>query len=360
MDTPQIDPKSSRHVTAPDRLPRHLCEDPSALLPVVKAFPMRITPYLLGRMRTPEDALARQFLPDTRELLSSSTDSDPLCEERQSPVPLIIHRYPRRVIFLVTDQCAAYCRFCMRKRRVASQRHWASGARQAAIAYIADHQEINEVILSGGDPLMLSDDELRAILTALRSIPHIRVLRVHTRIPCVAPARITADLARLLTAFHPLFVNVHCNHPDEITSEVARACALLADAGIAIGSQTVLLNGVNDCGEVLRRLMETLLTIRVRPYYLHQIDGVPGTAHFQVPLERGLELAGSLRGRISGLAVPHFMIDLPGGGGKVELVPESIVEKNADHYLVRNFQGQCFRYPVAGRQGNEFQSICMS
>ncbi len=334
-------------LTAPGQLPEHLCNDPLSIMPVVEAFPMRIPPHLLALIQGPQDALARQFIPDPRELQDPCSDADPLAEEAQSPVPLIVHRYPRRVIFLVSSQCAAYCRFCMRKRRVATHTQGMSRAIQDSLDYIHRHAEINEVILSGGDPLMLPDDRLVEILTALRQQPHVRILRIHTRIPFVWPQRITPDLAHRLSSVHPFFINIHCNHPAEITPEAARACALLADAGIALGSQTVLLKGVNDRAEVLRNLMETLLCIRVRPYYLHQIDRVPGTVHFRVPVEKGLELMASLRGRLSGMAMPHFMIDLPGGGGKIELVPEAIVEKNTGHWIIRNFQGRRFHYPAA-------------
>jgi lysine 2,3-aminomutase len=328
------------------RLPRHLCPDPQLLEPAARAFPIRITSHFLSLIRGPGDGLARQVVPDCRELDDPCADTDPLAEEAQSPTPLIVHRYPRRVIFLVSNACAVHCRFCMRKRRVATSAPVQSRDIETAINYIQSRSEINEVILSGGDPMLLADNDLVNILSAIRRIPHVRVLRIHSRVASAWPQRITPELARRLAAFHPLFINFHFNHPEEITPEAARACALLADAGIPLGSQTVLLRGINDCPEVLHGLMEALLCIRVKPYYLHQIDRVPGTAHFQVPIHRSLELMAGLRGRLSGMAIPHLMIDLPGGGGKMALLPESVIHKGPGYWLIRNFQGRLFRYPI--------------
>lgn len=334
-----------------DQLPDRLCRDPESLKRVVRVFPMRINAYFMSLIGGPGDALGRQVLPDPRELEDPCTDADPLAEEEQSPVPPIVHRYPGRVIFLVSNQCAVYCRFCMRKRRVGKPGRVSPQDMRAGLNYIAHHPGISEVVLSGGDPLMLSDDELVGILTSLRRIPHVKILRIHTRTACTWPQRVTPLLARRLAEFHPLFVNVHFNHPDEITPEAGRACALLAEAGIPLGSQTVLLKDINDDPEVLHELLNGLLGIRVKPYYLHQIDRVPGTAHFHVPINKGLELMAGLRGRLSGMGVPHFMIDLPGGGGKMALLPDSIVEKGSGHWLIRNFQGRIFRYPTESEIG---------
>ena len=335
-------------ITQPEQLPGHLCPDPQSLKPVIRSMPMRITPYFASLMKNPLDGLARQAIPDPRELDDTCGDMDPLTEEMQSPVPLIVHRYPHRVIFLVSDRCAVYCRFCMRKRHVRKPAERSRQAVQDGLEYIRRHKEINEVILSGGDPLMLSDEALSKILHSLRRMDHVRILRIHTRIPSTWPQRVTPDLARRLASFQPLFLNIHFNHPDEITAEAARACRLLSDAGIPLGSQTVLLKGINDQPDVLRNLLEELLCVRVKPYYLHQIDRVPGTAHFQVPLDRSLELISTLRGNLSGMAIPHFMIDLPGGGGKIELPDEAILQKHDDHWLIRNFQGRIFHYPLRG------------
>jgi lysine 2,3-aminomutase len=345
-NAPHPSQNSRNAIATPEQLPSHLCPDPDVIRPVVQAFPMRITPYFLSLIKGPDDALARQVIPDRRELQDPCTDADPLAEEEQSPAPLIVHRYAQRVIFLVSNQCAAYCRFCMRKRRVGTPSPVSEHAIKEALHYIRTTTSIHEVILSGGDPLMLSDDHLTDLLGTLKAMPHIQVLRIHTRVPCTLPARITPLLARRLSAFHPLYINIHCNHPDEITPQTARACSLLADAGISLGSQTVLLKGVNDHRETLLQLMKTLLSIRVRPYYLHQIDRVPGTLHFKVPIDQGLVLMAGLRGRLSGMAMPHYMIDLPGGGGKIELLPDHIVKKESNAWLVRNFAGQTFRYPL--------------
>lgn len=307
---------------------------------------MRIPGYYQALIEQPNDALAKQVIPDPKELDDPFSENDPLAEETQSPAPLVIHRYPHRVIFLVTHICAVHCRFCMRKRRVGAIEPVKAEAINAGLMYINQHQEIKEVILSGGDPFMLSDLSLKAILGALKQMPHLQMLRIHTRIPCVWPQRITAQLAKCLSYFQPLYINIHFNHPREITPQVTRACKGLADAGIPLGSQTVLLKGVNDDADTLAALFEKLLTIRVRPYYLHLLDRVPGTAHFQVPIEKSLSLVQQLRGRLSGMGMPHLMADLPGGGGKVELVPESKLVKADDHLVLKNFQDRPFYWPL--------------
>jgi lysine 2,3-aminomutase len=332
-------------VLRPHDLPAGLVADAAALTSVTALFPMKISPYLLALIRSADDPLGRQVIPHPDELEDAQRSEDPLAEEHQSPAPQILHRYPHRVVFLVSNQCAVHCRFCMRKRRVAGGRQVPQGLIDAGMAYIRGRSDIDEVILSGGDPLMLDDDRLLAILSSLRRIAHVGVLRIHSRIPSVWPQRVTPNLARRLAEFHPLYVNIHFNHPAEITPAAATACGLLADAGIPLGSQTVLLRGVNDDAEVLRELFEALLRVRVRPYYLHQLDRVPGTAHFQVPLDRGLSLLAALHGRLSGMAMPHIMIDLPGGGGKVALTPDAIVEKHPTHWRVRNWQGVIYNYP---------------
>ncbi|MFZ1986209.1 MAG: KamA family radical SAM protein [Desulfatitalea sp.] len=336
---------SAESILRPHDLPAGLVADAAALTAVIAPFPMKINPYLLALIRKAGDPLGRQVLPHPDELKDVECGEDPLAEERQSPAPQILHRYLHRVVFLVSNQCAVHCRFCMRKRRVAGGRQVTQRLIDAGMDYIRGRSDINEVILSGGDPLMLADGCLLAILSNLRRIGHVKLLRIHSRIPSVWPQRVTPNLARRLAELHPLYINIHFNHPAEITPAAAAACGLLADAGIPLGSQTVLLRGVNDDAEVLRELFEALLRIRVRPYYLHQLDRVPGTAHFQVPLDRGLRLLAELRGRLSGMAMPHFMIDLPGGGGKVALTPDAIVEKHPTHWRVRNWQGLVYDYP---------------
>ncbi|MDL2274684.1 KamA family radical SAM protein [Desulfosarcina sp. OttesenSCG-928-G10] len=318
--------------------------DPAPLEPVIRNFPLRISPYYLSLIRYPGDPLWRQAVPDPAELTDACGTPDPLAEERHSPVPGLIHRYPDRVVLLVASGCALFCRFCMRKRRIGQDITDASIA--AGIDYIRQTPAIHEVVLSGGDPLMLDDARLFDILQQIRAVSHVRLIRIHSRMPCTLPHRITDDLARILRDMQPLYLNIHFNHPDEITAHCRNACARLADAGIPLGSQTVLLSGVNDAPEVLHELMEQLLTLRVRPYYLHQVDRVSGTAHFQVPLETGIALMNHLRGRLSGMGVPHFMVDLPGGGGKIPLTPDYYVKRHADHMVFRNFEGSIFRYPL--------------
>ena len=332
--------------TAPHQRLQTLCGEQNATARVTADFPMRISEHYLGLIQSPDDPIGKQVLPDARELEDTAINPDPLHEESQSPAAQIIHRYPHRVILLASNQCAVYCRFCMRKRRIDETSQVPPHAVKEGLDYIAAHCEINEVILSGGDPLMLSDDALEEILESLHRIPNVRLLRVHTRVPNAWPQRITPELARLLSGYRPLYVNIHFNHPDEITPQAAQACARMADAGIPLGSQTVLLKGINDDADTLHRLFQGLLEIRVRPYYLHQIDRVPGTAHFRVPLEKATDLIGALRGRLSGLAMPHFMVDLPCGGGKVELLSEGPVSKNNKQWIFRNFEGRLLSYPL--------------
>jgi len=323
-------------------------EAPSGRTPASSrtVFPTKLNAYFLSLIDHPGDPLGRQVLPDPRESEDTGGTIDPLDEVRQSPTSQIIHRYPHRVIFLVSARCAVNCRFCMRKRIAGDRETISQQSIDRALAYIVGNRSISEVILSGGDPLMLDDDELVAILEALRGIDHVSVIRIHTRIPGVWPQKVTKGLARRLASFHPLYINLHFNHSREITTESALACSRLADAGLPLGSQTVLLQGVNDHPDVLADLFTKLLEIRVRPYYLHQIDRVPGTAHFQVPLKEGLQIVTALHGRLSGMAIPHFMIDLPGGGGKVELLPDSIEKSVSGTYQVRNFEGRIYSYPM--------------
>ena len=330
-----------------DRLPGHLINaSRETLAQVVHQFPMRINSYYLSRITAGDDPLARQVLPAVEELEDMDGPIDPLAEESQSPVSQIIHRYPHRVAFLVSDQCAVYCRFCMRKRRVGTQTRITDSQIGEALEYIATHPAIHEVLLTGGDPLMLEDDRLLDILQSLRRMAHVHVLRMHSRMPVVLPQRVTSSLTAALARFQPLYVNLHINHPAELTTDVAAACAKLADAGIPIGSQTVMLRGVNDNAQTLGDLMEQLLCHRIRPYYVHQLDRVPGTAHFQVPLQQSIDLIHSLRGPLSGMAIPHLMVDLHQGGGKVALTGDSIIEKGSGYWKIRNWQGKVHIHPA--------------
>ena len=331
-------------VTTAGQLAARFDVDPESLAPVIARFPMRINPYFLSLIRRPGDPLWRQAVPDLAELADGAGAPDPLHEETQSPVPGLIHRYPDRVVLLAAEQCAMVCRFCMRKRRLGTA---ASDDRIAAgVDYVRRTRAVGEVVLSGGDPLMLDDDRLAALVAALRAIDHVRLIRIHSRMPCTLPQRVTDDLVYLLKRVQPLYLNIHVNHPDELTDRCRDAFARLADAGIPLGSQTVLLAGVNDDAAVMHRLMETLLALRVRPYYLHQLDRVYGTAHFRVPLDTGLSIMRHLRGRLSGMGVPHYMLDLPGGGGKVPLTPDYVAEREQRRWIFRNYQGRRFAYPL--------------
>ena len=306
---------------------------------------MRINPYYLGLIQEANDPIYRQCVPDIRELDDPDGVADPLNEEGHSPVFGLTHRYPDRVLFLVSAQCAMYCRFCNRKRKVGRRAMVTDASIEQGIDYIKAHREVRDVLLSGGDPLLLGDAGLSDILGELRAISHVEIIRIGTRVPCTLPQRVTPELALLLQKFHPLYINVHFNHPMEITPEASLACNRLADAGIPLGCQTVLLKGVNNDLDVMRTLMRKLLTIRVKPYYLFHGDPARGTSHFRTSVNRGLTIMRGLQGHISGLCVPHFAIDLLGGGGKAPLLPEYITGKDGDHLVVTNYTGKQYRHP---------------
>jgi lysine 2,3-aminomutase len=329
----------------PVRIAARFGLDPAATQAVAARYPVRLTPQLLALLDSADDPLGRQFLPDPRELAEEALADDPLAEQRLAPLPAIVHRYPARVLLLAGNDCAAYCRFCTRKRRVGCAAFNLSFAELlAGIAYIAANPAICEVILSGGDPLLLPDPLLQELLERLRRIPHVGVLRIATRTPGVLPERITPALAALLGRQAPLYLTTHFNHPRELTAEASAACALLAEAGVPLANQTVLLKGVNDDPATLTALCDGLLRRRVRPYYLHQLDPVRGTGHFRVPIERGLALVAALRRSVSGLAVPHYIVDLPGGRGKAALTPECLVSLGATAVL-RSAAGELVELP---------------
>ncbi len=328
----------------PEQLAMRFGLKPEVVKRIAQFFRVQITPYYASLIRSKGDPFYRQVVPDPAEL-DNGGEIDPLAEDKDSPVPSIVHRYPDRVLFLVSHCCASYCRFCTRKRKVGDPTKINPRAIEDGINYIRDHPEIRDVVISGGDPLMLGDRKLEFILHSLRLIPHVEILRIGTRVPCFLPQRITRRLVKMLQRYHPLYVNVHFNHPDEITPEASRALTLLADAGIPLGNQTVLLRGVNDDPHVMRHLMQKLLTVRVRPYYIYQADYVKGTEHFRTPVEKGLEIMEALRGWTSGLAVPYFVIDAPGGGGKIPLLPKYVQEITAEKVVLRNYQGETFVYP---------------
>jgi lysine 2,3-aminomutase len=312
---------------------------------VVSRYPMLINPYYLGLIKEGGDSLFRQAVPDIREIEDARGYEDPLNEEDLSPVPGLTHKYPDRVLFLVSNRCAMVCRFCNRKRKVGRSAMVTGETIREGISYIRHTPSVRDVLLSGGDPLLLSDRKLFSILSEIRSVAHVEIIRIGTRVPCTLPQRVTRQLVDMLRDFHPFYVNTHFNHPAEITPEAALACARLADAGIPLGCQTVLLKDVNDDPVVISELMQKLLSIRVRPYYLFQTDLARGTAHFWTPLERGLGIMEELQGHTSGLCVPHFAVDLPGGGGKVPLVPKNIRKSGENRYMMKNYAGEEFLYP---------------
>ena len=301
--------------------------DPEPLRAVAARYPLRITPHYLNLIDTPGDPIWRQCVPDLCELAADDLPEDSLNEAAFSPVPAVVHRYPDRALLLVSGKCAGYCRFCTRKNRVGTiALDFSTEQVAAGIAYIAATSGIRDVILTGGDPLLLDDDQLEEILASLYKISHVEIIRIGSRVPVTLPERITPQLCQLLSRFQPLYLNTHFNHPRELVAASVKACVRLADAGILLGNQTVLLRGVNDEPMVMVELCRGLLKMRVRPYYLHQLDQARGTAHFRVPVERGLEIITAMRGRVSGLGIPQYVVDPPGGQGKVPLLPENLLE----------------------------------
>ena len=314
----------------------------------LKTLRMAITPYYLSLIDTddPFDPIRKQSIPTINELYISPDDlQDPLHEDSDSPVPGLTHRYPDRVLFLITDMCAMYCRHCTR-RRFAGQKDAAlhSDLIDKAIDYIARTPQVRDVLLSGGDALLMSNDKLEYILKKLRDIPHVEIIRIGTRTPVVMPQRITNDLVNMIKKYHPVWVNTHFNHPNEITPESAEACARLADAGIPLGNQSVLLRGINDCSHVMKKLVTGLVKIRVRPYYIYICDQSMGISHFRTPVSKGIEIIENLRGHVSGYAVPTFVVDAPGGGGKIPIMPTYLISQSPGRVVVRNYEGVISTY----------------
>jgi len=313
-------------------------------------LPVGITPYYAAQM-DPGDCnqpIRRTMIPLPGELMQGYGEAeDPLGEDGDSPVPGLVHRYPDRVLFLVTNFCATYCRYCTRARVVGhtGEFHFNQEQFQAGIDYVAAHPEIRDVLISGGDPLTMGDSRLKWLLSQLRAIPHVEILRIGTKVPVVLPMRVTPELTSMLRRFHPLWMSIHFQHPDEVTPEVAEACGRLAEAGIPLGSQTVLLRGVNDDVTVMRRLVHSLLRIRVRPYYLYQCDPISGSEHLRTSVARGIEIVAGLRGHTTGYGAPTFVVDAPGGGGKIALSPDTMVGREGKDLLLRNYTGGISRYP---------------
>tara|TARA_B100000686_G_C16777944_1_gene969816 strand:+ start:629 stop:1756 length:1128 start_codon:yes stop_codon:yes gene_type:complete len=310
-------------------------------------YPIRINSYFLEQIKGPNDPLWKQVVPTLEELDDFVRDdliTDPLNEEGDMPVPELVHRYPDRVLLMVNNQCPIVCRFCTRKRKIGFPGIVTRETLRQGIAYIRNHSEIRDVIMSGGDPLLVPDKELDRILSELRSIPHLEIIRIGTRVPGTLPARITEDLCAILKKYHPLYFNIHFNHPSELTPEVEKACSKLADIGIPLGSQTVLLKGVNDNSKTMKELMKKLLKNRIKPYYIYQGDMTEGTDHLRTSVKKGLDIMKDLMGHTSGMAVPYYVIDAPGGGGKVRLLPNSVIEHNEDEVIITNYEGKVFRY----------------
>ena len=311
-------------------------------------FHMGITPYYATLM-DPEDPncpIRLQAVPKMGELTFTSADlEDPLAEERDMPVPGITHRYPDRVLFYTTHNCPVYCRHCTRKRKVADPTSAAARAQiEGGLKYIEEHSEVRDIVISGGDPLSLSDERLDYILGRLRAIPHVEIFRLGTRNLVTLPQRVTDDFVRMVKKHHPVFVNTHFNHPKECTAEAFEACRRLADAGCVLGNQMVLLKGVNDDPKTVLALNHKLLMMRVRPYYIYQCDLAQWISHFRTPVSTGLAIIEALRGHTSGLAVPHFVVDGPKGGGKIPLMPEYVVSHEGKHWVLRNYAGKQFVY----------------
>lgn len=332
-------------------------EDRMALTPEERAgvliagskLSLAVTPHFFNLIdgNDPSCPIRRQVIPRLEESYTTPFEmADPCGEDSHMPVPGLVHRYPDRVLFLITDRCASYCRYCTRSRVV-------SGAGEQelhtdfeeAFRYLEQHTEVRDVLLSGGDPLLFSDDKLEAILKRLRAIEHIEFLRIGSRVPIFLPQRITPELCSMLQKYHPLWMSVHVNHPRELTTEVKAGLERLANAGVPLGNQSVLLRGVNDNLETMRTLVHKLLRCRVRPYYIYQLDLIQGSSHLQVPVSKGLEIIEGLRGFTTGYAVPQYVIDAPGGGGKVPINPNYMIYHDKEKVVIRNYEGKVFEYP---------------
>src|SRR6266704_3995531 len=319
---------------------------------------LAITPYFFNLIDPADEQcpIRRQVIPRIEEINVAPWEmSDPCGEDSHSPVPGLVHRYPDRVLILVTDRCAAYCRYCTRSRLVSNASGYDFHPQfDQQIEYIRNNPEVRDVLLSGGDPFLFSDEKLEHLVSRLRAIPHVEFLRIGTRIPIFLPQRITPQLCAMLRKYHPLFISIHSNHPRELTTEVRDALGRLADAGIPLGNQSVLLKHVNDDAEIMKAHVQKLLMCRVKPYYLYQCDLIAGSAHLRTPVRKGLEIMESLRGHTTGYAVPQYVIDAPGGGGKVPINPDYIVYHDNEKIVIRNYEGKIFEYPETGNENVQF------
>jgi len=323
---------------------------------------LAITPYFFNLIdrNDPDCPIRKQVIPRAAESVVSEEETlDSLGEDAHSPVPGLVHRYPDRVLFLVTDRCAAYCRYCTRSRLVSNAQDYNFHPEyEQGLRYIEAHPEIRDVLLSGGDPLLLSDKKLEHLISRLREIPHVEFIRIGSRIPVFLPQRITPELCEIFRKYGPVWMSIHVNHPRECTAELRAACERLSFAGVPLGNQSVLLKGVNDDADVMKALVHRLLRMRVRPYYLYQMDLITGGSHFKVDVRKGLEIIRALRGHTTGYAIPQYVIDAPGGGGKVPINPDYVQKITDDEVVFRNYEGHIFRYPLRStRKAGKLLSI---
>ena len=336
-----------------EQIERHMVltpEERAGCLFANQKLALAITPYFFNLIDRddPDCPIRKQLIPRVGEMQVSQEEMlDSLGEDEHSPVPGLVHRYPDRVLFLVTDRCAAYCRYCTRSRLVSNAQHYDFHPEyEQALRYIESHPEVRDVLLSGGDPLLLSDKKLEHLISRLRAIKHVEFIRIGSRIPVFLPQRITPTLCDIFKKYGPVWMSIHVNHPKECTQELKDACERLAFAGVPLGNQSVLLKGVNDDPEVMKALVHRLLRMRVRPYYIYQMDLITGGAHFKVDVRKGIEIIKALRGHTTGYAVPQYVIDAPGGGGKVPINPDYLEKITDDEVVFRNFEGKQFRYPL--------------
>ena len=353
--------QTKNRITTAEELKKYMDlteEEIKGIKSVLTKLRMAITPYYLTLIDplNPNCPIRLQAVPLMSELSVGKNDLyDPLAEDQYSPVPGLTHRYPDRVLFLITDMCSMYCRHCTRRRFTGTKDdHMSLDRIDKAITYIKDHSEINDVLLSGGDALLVSDERIEYILKKLREIDHVQVIRMGTRTPVVMPQRITNDFVNMLKKYHPIWINTHFNHPDEITSESKAAIDKMVDAGIPVGNQSVLLRGVNDCVHIMRKLVKHLVAVRVRPYYIYQCDLSLGIEHFRTSVSKGIEIIEGLRGHVSGIAVPTFVVDAPGGGGKIPVMPNYVVSQAPGKIVLRNFEGVLTTYS----EPSHYESNC--
>ena len=333
-------------------------EEEEGVKKTLSTLRMAITPYYLSLIdpNDPNDPVRRQCIPTALETHQADADLlDPLHEDEDSPTPGLTHRYPDRVLFLITDMCSMYCRHCTRRRFAGQTDNECGPDRiEKALEYIEKTESVRDVLLSGGDALMVSDKKLEYIISRLRQIPHVEIVRLGTRTPVVCPQRITPELCDMLKKYHPVWINTHFNHPNEVTAESKRACEMLANAGIPLGNQSVLLRGVNDCVHVMMNLVHELVKMRVRPYYIYQCDLSMGLEHFRTPVSKGIEIIEGLRGHTSGFCIPTFVVDAPGGGGKTPVMPQYVISQAPGKVVLRNFEGVITTYT----EPTEYHSEC--